>query len=295
MLLDTFLHQIRSTPLMLHSSGHDALTDLANSFLNGFTPQERKAISIRNNFGESYDETTSSNPFDYWNEGSIAVIPLNGIMLKSGSWFYYGVDEIAQIQSLAYKSSKISAVLFKGNTPGGATDSVFVMEETFRHKNKPTYMLVDGSLCSCGAYIGSFCDKIYAINDMCQVGSIGVFGRVMGPSENSGFKIVEVYPDESHLKNYPEREALKGNEGPLKEELAKLALHFQNIIKENRPAITDKEAFAGKTYFAKDAVKIGLIDAIKSERETIAELINLNRNVPSKDVQDEISSYYNKN
>lgn len=292
MLLDTFLHQIRSSPLMLHTSGHDALTDLANSFLNGLSPREQKSITIRSNLGESYNSDSSSNPFDYWNEGSIAVIPLNGIMLKSGSWFYYGVDEIAQIVKLAYQSPKISAVLFKGNTPGGATDSVYVMEETLRNKNKPTYMLVDGSLCSCGMYVGSFCDKINAINDMCQVGSIGVFGRLMGPGENSGFKVVEVYPDESHLKNYPEREALNGNTEPMKVELAKLATHFQNIIKENRPGITDKEAFAGKIYYAKDAVGIGLIDAVKSERETIAELINITKNVPSKEVQNEISSMY---
>jgi len=282
---------------MLHSSGYDALTDLANSFLQGHTPQEKKTLAVHSNFGQTYGEgydegSSTSNPFDYWNEGSIAILPLNGIMLKSGSWFYYGVDEIAHIQNLAYQSPKIAAVLFRGNTPGGSTDSVFVMEETFRNKTKPTYMLVDGLLCSCGMYVGSFCDKIYAINEMCQLGSIGVFARMFEPTENSGYKIKEVYPDESHLKNYPEREALKGNEAPLKEELAKLAVHFQNIIKENRPGISDKDAFAGKTYFAKDAAKIGLIDAVKSEREVIAELINHTRNVPSKEVQNEISSMY---
>ncbi len=292
MLLNTFLHQIRSSPLMLHSSGYEALSDLANSYLNGNIPQEKKIITICSHHGQGYDDNQSSNPFDHWQEGSIAILPLNGIMLKSGSWFYYGVDEIARIQELAYQSGKISAVLFKGNTPGGSTDSVYLMEEIFRNKTKPTYMLVDGSLCSCGMYIGSFCDKIYAVNPMCQVGSIGVFGRLIGPSEGSGYKMVEVYPDESHLKNYPEREALQGNTEPMKQELSKLAVHFQDIIRENRPGLTDKDAFAGKTYFAHEAVSIGMIDAVKTEKETISELINLTRNIPSKEVQSEISSIY---
>lgn len=293
MLLNTYLHQIRSSPLMIHQSGHDAISDLANSLINGHSPQEKKTISITGtlgqNYGDGYDENSkSSNPFDYWQEGSIAVIPLSGIMLKSGSWFYYGVDEIAHIQRLAYQSPKIAALLFKGNTPGGSTDSVYMMEETFRNKTKPTYMLVDGMLCSCGMYIGSFCDKIYAINDMCSVGSIGVFARLMEPSENSGYKVKEIYPDESHLKNYPEREALNGNPEPMKQELGKLANHFRNIIQENRPGITDKDAFAGKTYCAAEAAAIGLIDGVKSERETVAELINLIQNVPSASVQNEI-------
>lgn len=297
MLLDSLLTQIRSSPLMLHSSGHDSLTALVNSLQNGYTPPDRKAISISStlgqNYGHNHGESSSSNPFDNWDEGSIIVIPLNGIMLKNGSWFYFGVDELAQILKMAYQSPNIAAVLFKGNTPGGATDSVYVMEETLRNKTKPTYMLVDGTLCSCGMYVGCFCDKIYAINDMCQVGSIGVFGRLIGPGENSGYKIVEVYPDESHLKNYPEREALNGNIEPMKAELSRLAIHFQNIIKENRPGITDKDAFAGKTYFAKDAAQIGLIDAVKSEADTIAELVNLTKNVPSKEVQNEITSMLN--
>ena len=293
MLLNTFLQQIRSSLLMIHHSGHDALTDLANLFLNGGTIQEKRSISISSNFGESYEDSSpSDNPFDKWNEGSIALIPLNGIMLKSGSWFHYGVDDLAYLLNQAYKSPKIAGVLFKGNTPGGSIDSLYLMEETLRNKSKPTWMLVDGTLCSCGMYIGSFCDRIFAMNEMCTLGGVGVFGRLVGPSENSGFKIVEVYPDESYLKNYPEREAMNGNPEPMKEELSKLAIHFQNIIKQNRPGITDKEVFAGKTYFAKDAVAAGLIDAVKSERETVSELIAFIKNVPSQEVREEISLMY---
>lgn len=280
---------------MIHSSGYDALTDLANSFLNGQQSiVQQRSISICNTFGQDFDVSgPSSNPFDAWNEGSIAIIPLQGIMLKSGSWFYYGVDEIANILKLAYQSSKISAVLVRGNTPGGSTDSVYVMEEVLREKNKPTWMLIHGSMCSCGIYVASFCDQIWAINDMCRVGSLGVFARLIAPSENSGYKIEEIYPDESYLKNYPEREALKGNPDPMKEELSKLANHFIGVVKENLPGITDKDAFAGKTYNSKEATEIGLINGVKSEKDILAELISLVKNLPNTEAQNEIMKSFN--
>lgn len=280
---------------MIHSNGHDALTDLANLFHNGNSSiVEKRTLAISNTFGQNYDQSgKSSNPFDAWNDGSIAVIPLEGIMLKSGSWFYYGVDEIAQILRLAYKSSKIAAILFKGNTPGGSTDSVYVLEEVLREKNKPTWMLVHGTMCSCGIYIASFCDKIWAINNMCTIGSLGVFARLISPTDQSGYKIEEIYPEESHLKNYPEREAIKGNTDPMKIELSKIANHFIGVVKENIPGITDKDVFAGKAYNAKEAASIGLINGVKSEKNVIAELSSLVENLPSTEAQNEIMNSFN--
>lgn len=289
MSLSTFLNDLKASQLMVHTSGHEALSIMLNSIKNGVTIPDRKDLAVLNTFGQSYD-SSSKNPFDAWEKGSIAIIPLEGMMLKSGGWWYYGVDEIAEILRLAYSSDRISAVLVKGNTPGGSTDSVFVIEEVLRNKTKPTYMLVTGMLCSCGIYVGSFFDKIYTINDMCSVGSLGVFARLIAPSENGDYKIIEVYPDESPMKNYPEREAIKGNEEPLKEELSKLAIHFQDIVRENRPGITDKEVFAGKTFFAKEAIPIGLIDGIKSEAMVLNELQSLVS--ISSEVQNEIINSY---
>lgn len=281
-----FFNDLKASPLMIHHSGHEALSIWANSINKGSYPPERTPLAISSTFGQSYTPNTNKNPFDSWEKGSIAVIPLQGVMLKSGNWWYYGTDEIAAIIQMAYNSDHIAAVLIKGNTPGGSTDSVYVLEETLRNRNKPTWMLIDGMLCSCGMYIGSFCDRIYAINEMCHVGSLGVFARIIAPvaGENSNYKIVEVYPDESNLKNYPEREAINGNIEPMKDNLSRLAKHFQDIVATNLPGISDPDAMKGKTYFASDAAKIGLIHAVKSEKETIEELLTLIK------VRDEISS-----
>lgn len=279
MLRQQFLQEIQASNLMIHSSGYETLNQITNSIITGiFKPEviEQTIVSTR---GEIYIETDNEgkpvNPFDNWQQGAIAIIPLVGVMMKYGYWWSYGVDDIATIIRLAYQSEKIAAVIIKGDTPGGSTDSLFLIEEVLREKTKPTYGFIDGMCCSCGYITFSYLDKIYAINKMARVGGIGVFARMLIPNkENSYYKVIEVYPDESKDKNVPEREAAAGNNKPMKEELSKLAIYFQEIVKANRSAISE-DTLTGKTYYAYEAESLGMIDGIRTLAETVEELENL--------------------
>lgn len=276
MLKQQFLQEIQASDLMIHSSGHEMLNQITNSILNGtFNPEviSQMIISTR---GDIYFETDENgkpvNPFDDWQQNSIAVIPLVGIMMKYGYWWSYGVDDIATIIRLAYQSDKISAVIIKGDTPGGSTDSLFLIEEVLREKTKPTFGFIDGMCASCGYITFSYLDKIYAINKMARVGGVGVFARMlMLNKENSPYKIIEVYPDESKDKNLPEREAADGNDKKMKEELSKLAIYFQNIVRANRSGISE-DTLTGKTYYAYEAESLGMIDGIRTLAQTVEEL-----------------------
>ncbi len=283
MLHSIFLQAIKSSYLSIHTGGYDVLQAAANAALAGTAKIEQKDLVIQSNYGTMYqtdDET--GNPFDRWENGSIAIIPLSGIMLKNGYWWRLGVDDVAEVIRLAYKSDKISGVLIKGNTPGGATESLFVLEDVLANRTKPTFMEVEGMLCSCGYIAGSYCDKIYAINKMCQVGSLGVFARLswFKNDETSCYKVIEVYPDESAYKNKPEREAMEGNTELLKEDLSKLAKYFQETVKANRPQLkADVDGvLGGKVFFAYEAAEHGMIDGIKNEESIIAEMVALTEN-----------------
>jgi protease-4 len=196
-------------------------------------------------------------------------------MMKYGYWWSYGVDDIAAIIRLAYQSDKISAVVLKGDTPGGSTNSLFLIEEVLREKTKPTYGFIDGICASCGYIAFSYLDKIYAINRMASIGGIGVFARMLILNkENSPYKIIEVYPDESKDKNLPEREAASGNDQKMKDELSKLAIYFQDIVKTNRPGISE-DTLTGKIYYAYEAETLGMIDGIRTLAQTVEELENM--------------------
>ena len=279
MLRRLFLQEIQASNLMIHSSGYEVLNHISNSILNDTFKPDVIDIPIVSTKGELYVEKDQDgniiNPFDSWQSGSIAIIPLTGIMMKRGYWWSYGMDDVAEIIRMAYQSDKISAVIIKGDTPGGSTDSIFLLQEVLSEKTKPTFGFVDGMCASCGYIVFSYLDKIYAINKMTRIGGIGVFARMIVPNrENSNYKIVEVYPDESKDKNLPEREAVEGKPEKMKDELSKLAVYFQDVVKANRPNI-DPGTLTGKTYYAYEAQGLGLIDGIKTFAQVISEIDKL--------------------
>jgi len=279
MLRQRFLQEIESSSLMLHPSGYKSIDYICNAIHTGvFVPEtiEQTIISTRGELFINEDpDNQQSNPFDKWASGSIAIIPLVGMMLKYGYWWTYGVDDIAAIIRLAYESDNISAVIVKGDTPGGSTDSLFLLQEVLSNKKKPTYGYIDGMCFSCGYIAFSYMDKIYSINRMAQVGGIGVLARLLVPNEkDSWYKVVEVYPDESSEKNLEERELMQGNEEPLKEKLSKIAIYFRELVKANRPQISD-DTLAGRSYFSYEAEPLGLIDGIRTLEQVTAELESL--------------------
>ncbi len=276
MLRRLFLQEIQASNLMIHASGYEVLNHISNSIMNDTFKPEIIEIPIVSNKGELFVDRDNDgniiNPFDSWQNGSIAIIPLTGIMMKRGYWWSFGMDDVAEIIRMAYQSDKISAVIIKGDTPGGSTDSIFLLQEVLSEKTKPTYGFIDGMCASCGYIVFSYLDKIYAINKMARVGGIGVFARMLVPNrENASYKIVEVYPDESKDKNLPEREAIEGKPEKMKEELSKLATYFQDMVKANRPNI-DPGTLTGKTYYAYEGQNLGLIDGIKPFVQVVSEI-----------------------
>jgi protease-4 len=112
------------------------------------------------------------------------------------------------------------------------------------------------------------------MNRMCEIGSIGTFAQLIDTREMDkkwGYKIVQVYPPESKYKNLEAREALDGKpERLIREVLTPYAIHFQNIIKENRPKLdTSVEGILeGRVFYAYDAISAGLIDGLMNLEQT---------------------------
>lgn len=226
----------------------------------------------------SADNQETGNPYDAFESGSIAIIPIRGLLTKYGSWWNIGMDEIASYVEMAAASAKISGIILLFDTPGGSVTALFKIENVLRAIKKPVYGFVDGSCSSAGIYIASFCSKIYAAHNMCMVGSIGAMGSIFsekGAMEKYGYKIIEIYPKESKYKNLEVRQAIDGDTEPYAENiLSPLALHFQSIIKTNRKKIdlSVEGIIEGKEFYAADAVKYKLIDGIAPLGDVITDL-----------------------
>ena len=285
MLENLFLQEIFSSKLLLHESGLSAIDSIVRSITDGKTIDRKdfKTTNISGVVVPEYDDS-GNNPYDQFEENSIAIIPIIGTMLKYGYWWRYGCDDYANLIRLADSSPQIIGTILLFNTPGGTTSSVIQLEDALRNRTKKSLALIDYNCSSAGMYVASFCDEIHAMNRMCEAGSIGTYYQFInttGAYEKSGYKIIDVYPPESKYKNLPEREALEGKpERIIEEQLTPYAIHFQNLIRENRPKLNQQTEgiLEGKVFYAYDAVENGLIDGIMNLEQAIGRVKSLSEN-----------------
>jgi protease-4 len=293
-MMDRFLTEVISKPLILNEQGYASLEFIVSQIVAGKPIQktrEKTCLSIitpdniekRIFFGDDpsddgEDPNTdddSSNPFDEYPEGSVVVIPIIGLMMKYSTLWSIGMDDIASYIRLASASNQISSIILLVNSPGGTVSSVIQLEDAMRNITKPVIGIIDGQASSGAEYVISFCDKILAMNRICQVGNIGTMMSMVNTSDAdklNGYKRISVYPPESKFKNLAIREALDGNTQRLiDEDLTPWAVHFQNIIKENRQNIdlSVEGILEGRDFYAYDAVNNGLIDGIGNLNDAV--------------------------
>lgn len=285
-MLDLLLSEISNSPLLMRDSAVHTVEMIRQKLLKGekLEIQQPPKLRVAGSINASND--IQGNPFDAYEENSIAVLPIIGNMFKYGffNWdgiYIPGMDDIANLQRLACESPNIIGTIFYFNTPGVTAQSVIQLEDALRNRTKPCVAFIDGACCSGGIYIASFCDKIIASNPMCEVGSVGVQMSLHDLSkmyESMGVKILTFRPPASRFKNTEYEEAIDGNDERLQTEvLMPFAEHFQGIIKENRPQLdTSVEGLIeGKVFYAQAAMPNGLIDSIGNYSTAVETIISL--------------------
>lgn len=209
-------------------------------------------------------------------EDSVAVISLRGDMLKEGSFCSYGTEEIAAVIREAADAENIIGIRLDIDSGGGAVDAIAPMLDAISYsqsKGKPVVACCD--LCASAAYyVACHCNRIMADNSIsAEFGSIGVmmqFPDYAKYYEQKGIKIHTIYSDLSDWKNAPFEAARKGEYKSIKEEMLNpLARQFQEAVKSHRQKLdADVDGILnGRMFYAKDAMKHGLIDQIGTAQE----------------------------
>lgn len=233
-----------------------------------------------------YDDSDSDmkdnrSPFADAPEGSVAIIPIKGTLMKYGTMCDYGTAELAAIMTEAANSKNIAAIVLDIDSGGGAVDAVAPMVQAIKRikeMKKPVTASIDLA-CSAAYWIASEADYLVADNSIsAEVGSIGVMMSFMDMTEyyeKQGVKMHTIYSSHSADKNLSFQMALKNEYDMIREEdLDPLAVGFQNAVKENRKGKLNTAAkgiLSGKTFFSSEALKNGLIDRI-GNRNTAMEI-----------------------
>lgn len=267
------INELRTSPLAMVKHGVAEMDAIIQNAARNNSRQPESATM--RNYTSNADICNVLNSSGFYAD-RILVISITGMMTKyarynwdfeSLEWIVPGIDDVAALLEYAFKSDEIDGAVLVLNTPGGTTQSLIRIEEVLRQRTKPVIALVDGMCASAGMYVASLCDKIYALNKMCSVGSIGVMVQLIDDSayfKKQGIKIIEIYPPESSEKNKPYRDALDGKTKTMIDEvLTPLAINFQNVVREHRPINEEMEGvLSGKMFYADDANTAGLIDQV---------------------------------
>lgn len=204
-------------------------------------------------------------------EGSIAYHPVFGD-IRYDSWWRFSTRRFMRDLDDAEANPNIVAHLIHIDSPGGEAFGLHEAYEKIRSLQKPVIALVESMAASAGYYLASACDKIFASSIFSMIGCIGTMATFYNDDklmEEWGYEIHEYYSNLSPLKNKVFNDAAEG-EGDeyIRRFLDPLAEAFIADVKAARGELSE-EAFQGETYYAADALPIGLIDGEHSMAEVI--------------------------
>jgi protease-4 len=205
-------------------------------------------------------------------EGSIALIPVQGTLLKYGTPCSYGTEELATMVRTAADSRRIAAIVLEVDSEGGSIDAIAPLTDAILHARALDVPVVAHcDLCASAAYyIASYCNEIICANDISsELGSIGVMAQFRDFAKYydlAGITEHRVYSTLSGYKNRAFELALTGKYEELQAEtLDPLARDFQARVKQNRAGKLDEQVpgiLSGRMFFAADAVLHGLADGV---------------------------------
>ena len=195
-------------------------------------------------------------------EMSIAVIPIQGVMRSSDTM------PLARYVQMAEQNTNIIGILFLINTPGGMVFYTDICSSVIKSVTKPKIGYVLGTCCSAGMWLASGMDRIFVSSELDKLGSIGVMTNIMNINsmlkDKLGITIEDIYATKSDKKNSMWREFLSGNNKPIIDDLDFTNEIFHKTIKANMGIAENSPVFSGDTYFAKEAISLGLAHEINT-------------------------------
>ena len=216
---------------------------------------------------------------DGFQQGNVAVIPIDGIILTQSSADLFGnkVSDSSQIVAdieNAVRNPQIKAILLEINSPGGAPVATDEIATAVKQANITTVAWIREVGASGAYWIATSADHIVA-NRMSITGSIGVIGSylefsglltdfnvsyermVAGKYKDMGIPFRQLSPEERKL---------------FQKKLDLMHQEFKNAVQENRKlSLGQVEAIStGEFYLGMEAINFGMVDELGGKNEVLA-------------------------
>lgn len=216
------------------------------------------------------DDDAAPAPYDLVD--GVAVIPVEGVILRQGFWSFRGLKDIEQALETALLDRQVRALLFNVHSPGGQARGVKEVADSIAaaKRTKPCAAFVDGLCASAAYWLASATGAIYA-GPSSVVGSIGVIMRHMdksGWNKEQGLNFTYVTAGAFKAVGNPDSALSESDLGVLQARVNSIYDMFcgdvaghMNLALENRTAWAD-----GRDFLATEAEALGLVTAIVPNR-----------------------------
>jgi ClpP class serine protease len=232
------------------------------------------------------DNVWDAEQFSGFDGADVAIIPVNGPLMKYDYCGWFGTANLGNMFKLADSTASIKSIVLLVDSPGGTVDGTSAFADLIKKSRKTTMAVVDGMAASAAYWISSSANEVIATSKTDIIGSIGTMVSWWDRSkamENNGYVLREYYASKSVDKNRGFREANAGDGRMLIQEmLDPINNEFTGAVKSNRSGKLDlatEDVLTGKTYISSRAKEVGLIDNIMSFEKAIARSLQLAKTI----------------
>lgn len=215
--------------------------------------------------------------------GNVAVIPFHGSLINrfNSSWtFLTGYKFIRNAINMALEDSEIETIVLDVNSNGGEVCGCFEIANFIKEaKNtKPIHAVVDGSCYSAAYAIASACSTITTTpsSGIGSIGVVAVHASYEKMLDNEGIAVTIIQAGDKKTDGTPYKNLTDSAKTDIQQRVNENYAEFTALVADNRNlSVDDVIKTQAACYTAKDAMELGLIDAVTmSVDETISDFIN---------------------
>ncbi|MBU0860275.1 MAG: S49 family peptidase [Gammaproteobacteria bacterium] len=214
--------------------------------------------------------------------GNIAVVKVHGSLTNTHRWWHEylagqvtSYEALADALQIAAEEEGINEILMDFATGGGVVRGLDVMSEVIRRidARKPVFAHSDSHAFSAGYWLACTARRVTA-SRMAEVGSIGtlmVLSTYVKAAEKEGIEYHVFRAGEFKALGLPYETLDDKAKAYIQDNLEKTNKFFLEHVSRNRNLMmSERDRWAeGKTFFAEEALAVGLVDRVT----TLADLI----------------------
>lgn len=239
-----------------------------------------RRVEILAGYGMMMSDDPKQKPFAY--ADGVAIIPIHGLLINRLSWscsYMTGYNFIRSQRLAALADPDVKMIVYDVNSPGGiASGCAELAREMFDSRGeKPSLAVVDARCYSAAYFLASAADRI-VVTPSGGVGSIGCVAMHVDYSDmlaEEGVKITMIFAGSEKVDGNPyERLSNRAKASIQRDVDYHYGLFVEAVSRHRDLSEEEVRSTEAGSFLPPEALDIGLIDAIETPAEAVANFFN---------------------